>query len=156
MFENNSVHSKFMLEEFGDCEWFDLMHVFQIQHGKTTQIKPEYTYEDENHPIVICKIPDGDYCVEGAFYENGKPCVIKVRNSSFDSKEMAMAGAYLCWCKQSNNPTGHTTLHLDTDEDNSYYHEGLCGELYHCHNCASRIGFNLDKKTVALETAMCR
>lgn len=157
LFHETYVHSKSCLDEFGDMEWYDLIVVKQTKNGETTQIKPKYEYHDveQKYPIVICGIPDGEYRVEGAFDEAGSPYFITVTKGSFDDKEMAIAGAYMWWCTQSNSPTGHTTLHVGCDDDYSYYHEGLCGELYHCHNNVEGVEFNLDTQTVCLETSMC-
>ena len=157
MFSNTNHHCKRFLDEFGDMECYDMIIVYQTKSGETKQIEPKYEYHDvkQLHPTVICGMPDGEYRVEDAFHESGKPYFITVTNGSFDDEEMAIAGAYVCWCRQSNNPTGHTTLHLGGDDDNSYYHEGLCRELYHCHNVVDRVDFNLDSQTVHLNTSMC-
>ena len=101
---------------------------------------------------MICDIEDGKYRVERAYDEDGNPYFVSVKHGSFDDREMAMAGAYMWWCVQSQHPTGHTTLYLDIDEDNYRYHEGHCGELYHVHDSVKEVHFDLDKKTVTLQT----
>jgi len=152
LFHETSVHCKACLDEFDE----ELIRVKQTIGGHTTQIKPKYEYDNvkQKYPIVICGLPDGKYCVEGAFDEAGSPYFITVTNGGYDDKEMTIAGAYMWWCTQSSNPTGHTTLHLGGDDDYSYYHEGLCGELYHCHNVVEGVEFNLDTRTVCLKTNM--
>lgn len=156
LFQHNSMHCKIFLDEFGDMH--DVINVFGTQNGisKKLELKLEYHDVKQMFPKVMCGLPDGQYRVEGAFHEDGKPYFITVENGGFDDKDMAIAGAYMWWCTQSNNPTGHTTLHLGCGDDYSYYHEGLCGELYHCHNVVDRVEFDLDKKSVTLETIMCR
>ena len=157
MFQHNNIHCKDFLDEFGDMDGYDLLVVYKTKNNKTEAIKPIYEYHDlkQMHPTVICGLPDGKYSVQGAFDEEGNPFFITVEKGSFDDEEMAIAGAYACWCAQSSFPTGHTTLHLSSEDDHSYYHEGLCGEIYHCHNVVDRVEFDLDSRSVSLKTSMC-
>ena len=130
--------------------------VFQLKNGETTEIKPKFEYHGakQYYPVIICGLPDGKYRVEGAFDEAGSPYFITVTNGGYNDEEMTIAGAYMWWCVQSSNPTGHTTLHLGDEDYDSYYHEGLCRELYHCHNAVEKVHFNLDTRTVCLKTNM--
>lgn len=154
-----SLKNLFMSLQNRHKEWYrefgDMGNFRVIVNSK--KIEPKYVWKNnqEKYPTIICGIPDGEYLVENAAHENGKAYYITVTEGAFEDKDITMAGAYVCWCVQSNNPTGHTTVHLDTEEDYSRYHEGLCGELYHCHNLVDKVEFNLEKKTVCLETSAC-
>ena len=148
-------HCKFYFDEFNMCEWWDLLSVQRTEKGKTETIKVEFNWDEStDYPIVICGIPDGNYRVENAYNEDGKPFHVSVKNGSFNDREMAIAGAYMWWCVQSSNPTGHTTVHLDVEEDHSRYYEGLCGELYHGHNTVTDMNFDIEKKSVSLRTCL--
>lgn len=151
----NTSHSKFWVDEFGSCDWFELLRVRKTESGETKQVKVDFNYEETtDYPTVICGIPDAEYRVENAYDEAGKPYYVSVKKGSFNDREMAIAGAYMWWCTQSNNPTGYTTLHLDCEEDHSHYHKGLCGEIYHVHNTVTDMHFDIEKKTVELTTCL--
>ncbi len=131
------------------------IEVYETRSGKIKKICVKI--EDEYYNSfskVVCNLPDGEYEVENAYYEDGSPYFISLKNGRFNSKDMAIAGAYMWWCTQSRNPTGMRTIHLDVCEDHFNYFEGMCGELYHVHDRVKKVNFNIDKKTVSIETHM--
>ncbi len=133
-----------------------MIKVYKIEKGKSQKVKVKYQ-PVEYHPCteVISNIPDGEYQVENAYYEDGNPYYFTLNNGKFSDRDLAIAGAYMWWCVQSINPTGYRTIHLDADDDFSY-HEGVCGELYHVHDTVEEVYFNIDAKTVSLKTCMER
>tara|TARA_B100000963_G_C22614955_1_gene666829 strand:- start:1441 stop:1950 length:510 start_codon:yes stop_codon:yes gene_type:complete len=135
----------------------NMIQVYKIEKGKIKIVKAKYEparYEPCTE--VVSDIPDGEYQVEYAYYENGDPFYFTVNNGKFSDRDLAIAGAYMWWCVQSNNPTGYRTIHLDLDDDDFSYHEGEGGELYHVHDTVEEVYFNLDAKTVSLKTCMER
>ena len=132
------------------------IEVFKTCNGKIehVHVKHEHCNKSEPYSIVVCNLPDGEYQVENAYYENSTPYFITLENGRFNNGDMAIAGAYMWWCTQSNNPTGMRTIHLGVFEDNFAYFEGMCGELYHVHDTVKQVNFNIDKKTVSIETHM--
>ena len=138
------------------------INVSKTKNGETEQLKPtvEYPEGEEIYPIFHCGLPDGAYRVLDAFDKEGNSYFLNVVNGSYNSKEMALAGAYASWCRQSKNPTGETTMMENYDhETGSYksqwvykYHYGGKGECYDMHNYVRRSEFNVDKKTVLVTT----
>lgn len=133
----------------------NMIKVFKIEKCKSQMVKVKYEpVEYEPCTEVISNIPDGKYQVENAYFENGNPYYFTLINGKFSDRDLAIAGAYMWWCVQSNNPTGVRTIHLDGCDDNFYYHEGVGGELYHVHDTVEEVHFNIDAKTVSLKTCM--
>jgi len=136
--------------DFGQPEY---IQVFKTQKGKTERLETTHlsTFV-EGYTKVSCDLPDGAYQVENAYNEDGNPFFITLKDGSFIDRDVAVAGAYMWWCKQSNNPTGLRTIHLNCFENTYCYHEGMCGELYHVHDAVGVIEFDIDKKKVSLKT----
>lgn len=157
-------HSRSEVEILGERL---LTKVSKTQTGKTEKINLKYKYKseypaeyDENFdyeqnrfPTMICGLPDGDYMVEKAFHADGKPYFVTVINGNYDDKQMAIAGAHMWWCVESQNPTGDREFNNYTRYSEWYdFHFGPCDELYTVHDNVTTAEFNLDTKVVTLKT----
>lgn len=132
------------------------LSVFITKNGKSEPVFAKHCRHEvlEPYSIVDCSdlIPDGDYLVKNAYFENRKPCFVRVKNGKFRDRDIFVAAAYMWWCVQSGTPTGATTLHLPVFEDPNCYSEGEGGELYHVHDGVKSVFFDTKKKSVTIET----
>ena len=129
--------------------------VYRIEKGETKRMNLSFSYAEgeELHPIVHCGLPDGTYRVLDAYYEDGSPYYLNIVDGSYDNKELALAGAYSNWCRESKKPTGSPYKRQNYGPCVWYY--GSLDECYDVHNYIEKTHFDIDKKTVFVDTCSC-